>query len=323
MNYYNEFDPNAASWLRELIRAGLIADGVVDTRSITEVKPDELKQYTQCHFFAGIGGWSYALRLAGWSDDKPAWTGSCPCQPFSTAGKGKGTDDERHLWPVWFNLIKECHPDVIFGEQVEAAIGHGWLDLVCADLEREGYACGAVGLPACGVGAPHIRQRLWFVADAIDGAGQRSEPRAVERVVSKSLGEVHAGKLADTAGDRCSGERARGQAEERRQPQPGTDGQLSAGLERSGNSDRPDAPESIWRNADWLYCRDEKWRPVEPGLEPLVNGLSERVGRSSSVGVFKIEATPIGRVMRLRGYGNAIVPQVAAEVVKAYMEVVG
>ena len=79
---------------------------------------------------------------------------------------GGGVTDERHLWPVWFNLIRECRPDVIFGEQVEAAINHGWLDLVQSDLEGEGYACGAVGLPAGGVGAPHIRQRLWFVADA-------------------------------------------------------------------------------------------------------------------------------------------------------------
>ena len=87
-SYYNEHDPKAAAWLRELIKAGLIPDGDVDERSIAEVKPDELRHYTQCHFFAGIGGWSLALQLAGWSADKPVWTGSCPCQPFSAAGKG-------------------------------------------------------------------------------------------------------------------------------------------------------------------------------------------------------------------------------------------
>jgi len=86
--YYNEIDPFAAEWLRQLIKDGLIADGEVDERSIEDVTPNELAGFTQCHFFAGIGGWSYALRLAGWPDDQPVWTGSCPCQPFSTAGKG-------------------------------------------------------------------------------------------------------------------------------------------------------------------------------------------------------------------------------------------
>ena len=88
--YYNEFDPFAAAWLRGLIKTGQIAAGDVDERSITEVTADDVRGYTQCHFFAGIGGWSYALRLAGWPDTRPVWTGSCPCQPFSHAGKSGG-----------------------------------------------------------------------------------------------------------------------------------------------------------------------------------------------------------------------------------------
>ena len=171
MNYYNEFDPYAAQWLRNLIEAGHLPKGEVDSRSIKDVKASDLTGFVQCHFFAGLGGWSHALRLAGWPEDRPVWTGSCPCQPFSAAGAGGGVTDERHLWPVWFNLIRECRPGVVFGEQVEAAINHGWLDLVQTDLEGEGYACGAVGLPAGGVGAPHIRQRLWFVANAQHDGG--------------------------------------------------------------------------------------------------------------------------------------------------------
>jgi hypothetical protein len=137
MNYYNEWDSFAAAWLKELIKDGLIPDGEVDSRSIADVEPSDLKGFTQCHFFAGIGGWSRALQLAGWSSDRPVWTGSPPCQSFSTAGKGKGKDDERHLWPVFFNLIRECQPPTVFGEQVAAAIRFGWLDDLQIDFEKK------------------------------------------------------------------------------------------------------------------------------------------------------------------------------------------
>jgi DNA (cytosine-5)-methyltransferase 1 len=140
--YYNEHDPYAAQWLRNLIEAGHIAPGDVDDRSIEDVTPNDVRSYTQCHFFAGIGGWPLALRLAGWPDSRPVWSGSCPCQPFSLAGAGTGFADERHLWPAWFHIIRERNPDVIFGEQVESAIAHGWLDLVQTDLEAQGYAFG-------------------------------------------------------------------------------------------------------------------------------------------------------------------------------------
>ena len=161
--YYNEIDPYAAQWLRNLISAGHIASGEVDERDIRDIRPEELRGFTQCHFFAGIGGWSYALRIAGWPDDRPVWTGSCPCQPFSAAGQGKGFDDERHLWPAFHHLIRVCRPSIVFGEQVEGAINHDWLDLVQDDLEGEGYNFAAAGIPAAGVGAPHIRSRLWWV----------------------------------------------------------------------------------------------------------------------------------------------------------------
>ena len=89
--YYNEFDPAAAAWLRELMANNLIAQGDVDERSIKDVRGDELRGYTQCHFFAGIGIWSAALRRNGWDDDQPVWTGSCPCQPFSGRTESRRT----------------------------------------------------------------------------------------------------------------------------------------------------------------------------------------------------------------------------------------
>ena len=175
MNYYNEYDAGAAAWLRELINQNLIPYGHVDTRSITEVKPDDLKGYTQCHFFAGIGGWSYALHLAGWPADKPVWTGSCPCQPFSVAGRGKGVDDERHLWPVFAKLIQACQPPTVFGEQVASKAGRDWLAGVFADLEGMGYSRAGADICAAGVGAPHIRQRLFWVANSNDKGLERRD----------------------------------------------------------------------------------------------------------------------------------------------------
>ena len=314
--YYNEINPYAAQWLRNLIAAGYIADGDVDERDIKDVTADDLVGYDQCHFFAGIGGWSLALRLAGWPDDRPVWTGSCPCQPFSAAGKKQGMQDDRHLWPVWFGLIRECRPVTVFGEQVEAAINHGWLDLVQTDLEGEGYAVGSVGLPAACVGAPHIRQRLWFVADATQtfdrepghGAGSESAPgrfgfsgklahsddeRPHGRLGSQCSCQCTAGTdgvacdMGDTPCERCEKTGIYGARPEERSACS------SAG---TGNADQ-----SPWSGADWIYCRDSKWRPVESGIVPLAHGISGRVGALSA-------------------YGNAIVPQVAAEVIRAYME---
>lgn len=166
--WYNENDNRLADTLEALIEAGEIAPGVVDRRSILDVKPADLAGFTQCHFFAGVGIWSYALREAGWPDELPVWTGSCPCQPFSAGGKGLGFADERHLWPAWFHLLSISRPGVVFGEQVASQDGLAWLDLVRSDMEATGYALGALDLCAAGFGAPHIRQRLYFVADAHD-----------------------------------------------------------------------------------------------------------------------------------------------------------
>lgn len=316
--YYNEINPYAAQWLRNLIAAGYIADGDVDERDIKDVTADDLVGYDQCHFFAGIGGWSYALRLAGWPDDRPVWTGSCPCQPFSAAGKKQGMQDERHLWPVWFGLIRECRPVTVFGEQVEAAINHGWLDLVQTDLEGEGYAVGSVGLPAACVGAPHIRQRLWFVADATQTFDR--EPGQGAGSESKTGRFGFSGKLAHSDDERPQG-RLGSQCP--CQCAAGTDGVAvrmgdtpcercgKAGMEPStGPAERSagssvgtrNADQSPWSGADWIYCRDQRWRPVESGIVPLAHGISGRVGA-------------------LQAYGNAIVPQVAAKIIRAYMEI--
>lgn len=102
--YYDEIDPKAAAWLRQLIKNGDITPGEVDERSITEVTANDIKGYNRVHFFAGIGTWDYALNQAGWGSDL-VWTASLPCQPFSVAGKGLGKSDERHLLPYFIACL--------------------------------------------------------------------------------------------------------------------------------------------------------------------------------------------------------------------------
>ena len=358
--YYNEIDPFAAQWLRNLIAAGHIAPGEVDERSIEDVTPDDLRGFTQCHFFAGIGVWSHSLRLAGWPDDRPVWTGSCPCQPFSAAGKGDGFTDERHLWPHFFHLISERRPQHVFGEQVAAGNANVWFDLVQADLEGMGYAFGLVPFTSAGVGAPHIRERAYWVAESAGEQCQKLLPGLAQGAgtegswsPAKSTGLCSVGGLdnADKPGlerhfrdDSTAGrEGTTGPA-----AAPGVhDGMANtesggrrerieniAGV-RIGNAEegtagrfakhggmvdefRPLEVNGFWRDADWLFCRDGKWRPVEPGTFPLVDGAAARMGRVEP-GVARVASS--NRVGRLKGYGNAINAQAAAAFIRAYMGV--
>lgn len=236
MNYYNEFDPKAAAWIQELINQKLIPDGIVDTRSITDVRADELMEYRQCHFFAGIAGWSFALQLAGVDPDEPLWTGSCPCQPFSTAGKRGGVNDERHLWPVFYNLIKQCRPQKVIGEQVASSeiVGteleasfiiavqagdfaranrisnklvkssalHYWkrlLDGVHADMAAIGYAFRPEVLGAHSVGAPHQRQRLYWGAERVSNTADNGHD-ASNQGTGRTDKSGEQGRMLESAG---------------------------------------------------------------------------------------------------------------------------
>ena len=381
MIYFNEFDPFASVWIKNLF-----PDATIDKRSIVHVEATDAFRFTRCHFFGGIGGWEYALQLAGWPEDRAVWTGSCPCPPFSCAGKKQRCPacggrpvpcprrtgyficlscehawyaDERHLWPEFWRLIRDCLPPVVFGEQVASNDGRIWFAGVRATLERIGYAVGSADLAAASVGAPHIRQRLFWVADA-SGAerGRWTEP---ERKHGRA---IHAANRSDTRGmadakdsDRraeseCDEERSRRSVSQDRRPDcwmadsadsrwragivnddageqhPSRRGAacglgvtIEPGLERhAGDGDDGNQPGRIdadtagstaaagdigdWGEYDILSCRDGKARRTKPGIHPLAHGVSSRVGR-------------------LRGYGNAIVPQVAAAFIKAFMETSG
>jgi len=255
MNYYNENDSKAAEWLRELIKSNAISNGFVDERSIVDVKPSELDGYTQCHFFAGIGGWSYALRLAGWPDNESVWTGSCPCQPLSSGGLGKGHADKRHLWPSFYRLIAERRPATVFGEQVAGTNGREWFAGIRADLEGIGYACGAADLCAASKALPHPRQRLFWTAHT---------------------------------NSQCYLRKAR------------------------SNNRRPGAIPTIWQS--------EKIQQTGQGRvnELVTRRITERLSTYSQAVSF-LDGIPY-RVALVRGAGNAIVPQVAAEFIQAACE---
>jgi DNA (cytosine-5)-methyltransferase 1 len=313
MNYYNEHDPKAAAWLRELIGGGHIPNGIVDERSITEVKPHELTQYTQQHFFAGIGGWSLALKLAGWPEDRPVRTGSCPCQPFSVAGQGKGESDERHLWPVFRDIITFGDSTVTFGEQVASKAGREWLAGIRTDLEGLGYELGAADLCAASAGAPHIRQRLFWVADT-NNIQQHGGGRARHgRGQSPDGGPVSglAGSNRDGFGSSSRGKfhHAEYHAEPRGELRGMGNADMSGrGAQCGAVTIPPQQPTAelrgnAWDSFDILPCTDGKARRVESGTFPLAYGVSGRVGL-------------------LRGYGNAIVPQVAAQFILAYLDTI-
>jgi len=291
--YYNELDPYALEWIAQLARCGTLKAGELDGRDIKEVRAADLAGHERCHFFAGIGGWEYALMLAGWKGE--VWTGSCPCQPFSQAGKRKGTSDERHLWPVWRDLIAECRPPVVFGEQVASPLGREWLSGVRAEMEALGYEVGAADLCAAGVGAPHIRQRLFWGARRVEDALYEGPPseQAIWEPGPAEAGDAGtsgaSGGLANTNRRGCGKER---QSRELSQI-------------RGGGADEwvqvKSTSTCFWHPYDVIPCADGKARRIEPTIQPLAHGVSGRVGL-------------------LRGAGNAIVPQVAATFVRAFME---
>lgn len=294
--YYNENDPFAVTWLRSLIEKGHIAPGVVDQRSIVDVQASDLEPFTQCHFFAGVGVWSYALRRAGWSDDRPVWSGSCPCQPFSKAGGLNGATDGRHLWPAFFRLIRERAPRVVFGEQVAGEAGFSWFDHVSADLESCAYATAAADMCAAGVGAPHIRQRLFWLAHTASARRQRGHVDGLGAgpQLAPAQRDREAFGLADAT-------RARLGSIGRR----GLDRVGQARLDADGDHETHGAGPTSgeWSPCDWLLCRDARWRPVEPESFPLAARSPSRVGR-------------------LRAYGNALVAPLAQAFVEASLDVI-
>lgn len=353
--YYNEIDPFAAEWLRRLILFGHIAPGDVDERDIRDVSPDDLRGYTQHHFFAGIGVWSYAARQAGWPDDRPLASGSCPCQPFSAAGRRSGVEDERHLWPAQYHLIRECGFPVWVGEQVASKDGLAWLDIVSADMEGAGYAGGAVDICSAGFGSPNIRQRL-YLAWVADASGERREGTA-ERTQSdggvrfglggqvgglghaanpRSLSGSHPGihRGEEGAGTRdAESQRSGADGASIRLADADEQGSRRRGIQGHGEGDSEGLRPVVERSAglgahDGMggavlhpgptngYWRDADWLLCR-------NPAGEPSWRPVEPGTFPLAHGLAGRVGRLRAYGNAVNAQVATGFLQALKETLG
>lgn len=282
---YNEIHPFVVRWLRNLCEADQIPFGFVDDRPIQCLGPKAVSGNKSFHAFAGIGGWPYALRIAGWPDDKTVWTGSCPCQPFSIAGKRKKEADERHLWPFWRDLIAECSPPIIFGEQVASPLGRAWLAVVQIDLEALGYRTAAADLCAAGIGAPHIRQRLFF------GASRMGNPSC------ENLWWDSGYALSTQDQSRHVSLRHNASSTGERMGNPNI-----TRLQRWIVHQESSCVWSPWAaGVGGWRCIDGKTRPFEPGILPVAHGIPERVEF-------------------IRAFGNAIVPQVAAVFIRAFME---
>lgn len=374
--YYNEFDPKCAAWLRQLIKNGNITPGVVDERSITEVRPEDLVGFDRVHFFAGIGTWDYCLSQAEWGD-RPIWTASLPCQPFSAAGRRLGKADDRHLLPHFLELVKECRPETIFGEQVASsevvgseleasfiiAVQQGefakanklakrlvaqksftfssrWIDDLYAEMEAEGYAVRHSVLGAHSVGSFHIRQRLYWVANSnkqrLQGrtraertdqqfVGRNSMANGLRNTESERFGE--AGEFSTRSEEWTSDAgSAMWLADTQNQRRESISHQQATGIFRAAD----EAGKCVMRSCslcavsgvDWIYCRDNKYRPVKPGIQPLVDGAAGGMGYSGDPGApIDANATQEARAMRLKGYGNAIQAQTAIAFISAFMSV--
>jgi DNA (cytosine-5)-methyltransferase 1 len=337
--YYNDNDDFVCAALEQLMRDGLIPHGDVDNRSILDVKASDLTGYTQCHFFAGAGGWALALALAGVSTDRPIWTGSCPCQPLSLAGSRKGHADERHLWPAFCQLISERRPPTVLGEQVASKDGLEWFAGVRADLEGDRYACGAINLCSAGAGAPHIRYRNYWVADSYgwregDGELQRS---GQQRLVAQNGGSrIFMGDTENLNGGgqtrnaRSAGRAARICRSKSERCGPGPHRQCRTARTMRGVAIPPKQLAAQYRGrSGFIVCRDGKSRriPIGPEIESLffgmAHGIPGGVERLSAKSCFPVTAEKIeNRLGILRVFGNAIDPILAAMFIECALEAV-
>lgn len=237
--------------------------------------------------------------------------GGFPCQPFSVAGKQKGKDDNRYLWPEMLRIVSEAKPTWLIGENVPGIINLA-LDSVCADLEDEGYEVQTLVIPACAVNAPHKRSRVWIIAHT----DSKNESNVPINVAQWMVSDAQYFGRDTAAQQRCHGEtvfsiekgkNGSGESEGvytstsmadansqglQRRDVTGSYKKTYSGIESRGQSKR-NSPEN----------RSKQW-DVEPSMGRVANGVSRRVDR-------------------LRGLGNAVVPQIPEILGRYIIEIEG
>ena len=227
-------------------------------------------------------------------------TGGFPCQPYSSAGKRLGKEDERHLWPEMLRAIREISPSFVVGENVRGLTNwNGGLvfDEVCSELENYGYSVAPVIIPACGVGAPHRRERVWFVAYSNSNAGRRRpcesgrEKRETNsdgkpKIYIRPHTDGKTGNAADAQQFRLEYCKEQGGFTESQKEAQRQSGNFAKQFKANGWARFPTQP------------------PVcggDDGLSSELDGITFSKWRAESI----------------KAYGNAIVPQVAYEIFKA------
>ena len=230
-------------------------------------------------------------------------TGGYPCQPFSVAGKQKAHEDDRHLWPYLYQIITRKRPTYAVLENVYGHIGLG-LDTVLLDLEAEGYSTRTFVVPACSVNAPHRRDRLWIIAKNV---GNPSISR-LDRLDRRRTGEESQNRCKDVAysdGKGLEGRKDSRDSEEEGQINNEQSTRCSDRTTVANSDSQRGSCRSTWReDAEDVgqssrgegnhRSRVEAWES-EPNVGRVANGIPKRVDR-------------------LRGLGNAIVPQIAMQI---------
>lgn len=285
--------------------------------------------------FSGIGGFDLAAEWAGWENafncdidpfcrkvlkyhfpkaeqygnikttDFTVWrgridvlTGGFPCQPFSVAGKRRGTEDDRHLWPEMLRAIREIAPRWVVGENVLGIVN--WSDglvfeQVCADLETEGYEALTFVLPAAGVDAPHLRYRTWFIAHRTDAGPEAMSGPEIEADRSGASSDAH--------GERFKERQSADQSDE-----PGqSGGRISSGNVADAESERLSIAGTTRDRRAGLE-NDHTTFDRFPSQSPVCSRDDELSMRLDGITV------PKWRQESIKAYGNAVVPELVRRI---------